>query len=148
MKLNHLNICTSDPIAAADFFGKYFGFARSNTRPEAPIALVRDETGFTLLFSNLSKHAKPIYPEGFHFGFIVASREEVDRHYLRLSGDNYASNPPKEMHGSYTFYFVAPGDFMMEIQCVLNSLQRPKRSQVFHLTLYSSAGFKSITGRL
>jgi len=96
---------------------KYFGFSRSATRPESPIALVRDETGFTLLFSNLNKHAKPVYPDGFHFGFIVGSRQDVDRLYLQLNGDGYAPTPPKEMHGSYTFYFTVPGDFLMEIQC-------------------------------
>lgn len=117
MKLNHLNICTAAPDVAAEFFVKYFGFSRSDTRPGAPISVVRDETGFTLLFSNFRKEI-PVYPEGFHFGFIVETRQEVDRLFAQLKSDGHASTGPKEMHGSYTFYLKAPGDFVLEIQCL------------------------------
>jgi catechol 2,3-dioxygenase-like lactoylglutathione lyase family enzyme len=116
MKLNHLNICTQDPEGSAEFFVKYFGFTRETMRQGAPLALVHDEEGFTLTFLNLSKQSESLYPEGFHFGFIVKSREEVDRLFSTLAADGYASIPPKEVHGSYTFYFTSPAKVTMEVQ--------------------------------
>jgi catechol 2,3-dioxygenase-like lactoylglutathione lyase family enzyme len=118
MKLNHLNICTSDVNAAADFFAKYFGFQRMPTHGVDVMALVKDETGFVLLFSNFTKNVKPVYPAGFHFGFIVETKEEVNAMYERLHADGYASEAPRAMHGSWTFYFKAPGDFVLEVQCL------------------------------
>jgi catechol 2,3-dioxygenase-like lactoylglutathione lyase family enzyme len=117
MKLNHLNICTSDPNAAAEFFVKYFAFERAPTGMEDTICVVRDETGFVLLFSNFSKKAAPVYPDGFHFGFILETREAVNRMYERLQADGHASQPPRMLHGSWTFYFTAPGNFLLEMQC-------------------------------
>ena len=95
---------------------KYFGFTRESMRPGFPLALVHDEEGFTLTFLNLSKQSEPVYPEGFHFGFIVKSKDEVDRLYSVLAADGYASTPPKEVHGSYTFYFMSPAKVTMEVQ--------------------------------
>ncbi|HEY5078842.1 MAG TPA: VOC family protein [Opitutaceae bacterium] len=118
MKLKHLNICTAEVGAAADFFVKYFGFTRIPTRAPDDVAVVHDDDGFSLLFSNFDKKSKPTYPEGFHFGFILDTREEVNRLFGRLQAAGFASKPPREMHGSWTFYFRPPGDFTLEVQCL------------------------------
>ena len=118
MKLNHLNICTSEVRSAAKLFEQYFGFRRVNATTSEKLAVLKNEEGFLLLFSNFDKDAKPHYPEGFHFGFILDTREAVNTIYQRLNAAGIASEPPREMHGSWTFYFAAPGNLLIEVQCM------------------------------
>jgi lactoylglutathione lyase len=117
MKLNHLNLPTGEVRAAADFFVKYFGFQQIATRAPEAFALLHDEAGFSLLLSNFDRKTKPTYPDGFHFGLVLDTREQVNEVYGRLRADGFASEPPSEMHGSWTFYFISPGGFNVEVQC-------------------------------
>jgi lactoylglutathione lyase len=50
------------------------------------------------------------YPDTFHIGFVQASAAKVDEINTRLKADGYDVLEPSRQHGSWTFYFTAPGD--------------------------------------
>jgi hypothetical protein len=35
--------------------------------------------------------------------------------YRQLTADGIDAKPPKEFHGAWTFYFRAPGNFLVEV---------------------------------
>lgn len=119
MKLNHLNLAVPDPRQTSQFFVDYFGFQRANTNGLDTIAVLFGEDGFVFALSNFDKKSAPVYPAGFHFGFIQESREQVDSIYERLHAAGFASSAPRAIHGSWTFYFNAPGDILVEVQYLL-----------------------------
>jgi len=119
MKLNHLNVCVTDPRASSQFFVDHFGFQRANTNGLDTLAVLHGEDDFVLILSNFDKQNVPVYPNGFHFGFIRESRDEVDAMYGRLQEAGFAGEAPRAVHGSWTFYFQAPGDILVEVQAVL-----------------------------
>ncbi|MFN8440824.1 MAG: VOC family protein [Caldilineaceae bacterium] len=119
MKLNHLNVCVSDPRTTSQFFVEQFGFQRANTNGLDTLAVLHGEDGFVLILSNFDKKNVPVYPNGFHFGFIQENREQVDGIYERLHAAGFANEAPRSVHGSWTFYFKAPGDILVEVQSVL-----------------------------
>ena len=55
------------------------------------------------------------YPSSFHIGFIVESRERVNQINQQLRDDGFAADAPAHLHGSWTFYFTAPGGFTIEV---------------------------------
>jgi hypothetical protein len=55
------------------------------------------------------------YPASFHVGFIQPNPERVDEINRRLKEDGYDVPPPSRQHGSWTFYFRAPGGFTVEV---------------------------------
>ena len=117
--LNHLNVAVSDPDQTAQFFANYFGFRRVQAdNPDTLVVLLGDD-GFALALSHFDKSKAPIYPSGFHFGFNQDTKDQVDDIYQRLFAAGYAKSPPREFHGSWTFYFNAPGNVMVEVQCFL-----------------------------
>ncbi|MBX3013698.1 MAG: VOC family protein [Caldilineaceae bacterium] len=119
MKLNHLNVCVTDPRASSQFFVDYFGFQRANTNGLDTLAVLHGEDHFVLILSNFDKQNVPVYPNGFHFGFIRESQGEVDAMYARLAAAGFATEAPRAVHGSWSFYFNAPGDILVEVQAVL-----------------------------
>jgi len=119
MKLNHLNVIVPDPKQTSQFFVDYFGFRRANSNGLDTIAVLFGEDGFVLALSNFDKTNVPVYPPGFHFGFIQDTQEQVDSLYERLHAAGFATETPRSFHGSWTFYFNAPGDVSVEVQCLL-----------------------------
>lgn len=119
MKLNHLNVCVSDPKATSQFFVDHFGFQRTNTNGLDTLAVLSGEDGFVLICTNFDKKNVPVYPNGFHFGFIQENCGQVDSIYERLHAAGFAHEPPRALHGSWTFYFKAPGDILVEVQSVM-----------------------------
>ena len=57
------------------------------------------------------------YPPGFHVGFVQESEAQVDQINQRLREDGIEVPKPARMHGSWTFYFKAPGGFTVEVLC-------------------------------
>jgi catechol 2,3-dioxygenase-like lactoylglutathione lyase family enzyme len=74
-----------------------------------------DESGFVLSLNNFDKATEVQYPGAFHVGFMQESREGVDEIYARLKADGFDAKPPHEFHGAWTFYFRAPGGFLVEV---------------------------------
>jgi lactoylglutathione lyase len=115
MVLNHLNLTVPDVPQTRGFFETYFGFRCVAERGRDALAVLIDESGFVLTLNNFDKVEQVEYPGAFHIGFMQSSRERVDEIYHRLKADGVEAEPPKEFHGAWTFYFRAPGGFLVEV---------------------------------
>jgi catechol 2,3-dioxygenase-like lactoylglutathione lyase family enzyme len=113
VSLNHLNLVVSDLGAAEAFFAHHFFFT-VRTRHAALIVLDGVD-GFVLVLMRAGE-AAPAYPRGFHVGFLVADEAAVDAEYARLStGGVEISKPPRNMRGTYGFYFTALDEILFEV---------------------------------
>jgi lactoylglutathione lyase len=115
MRLNHVNLTVPDVSRTRDFFETYFGFQCIAAKGRDALAVLIDESGFVLTLNNFDKTSEVAYPGAFHIGFMQESRERVDEIYNRLTTDGFDVEPAKEFHGAWTFYFRAPGDFLVEV---------------------------------
>lgn len=115
MILNHLNLAVSDVQKAKQFLEKYFGLDSEGKPGNDHIAFLRDENGIVLTLSNFNQGAEVKYPDTFHIGFIQESPERVNEINQRLKADGFEVDPPQKLHGSWTFYFLAPGGFVIEV---------------------------------
>jgi catechol 2,3-dioxygenase-like lactoylglutathione lyase family enzyme len=116
MALNHLNLTVPDVPQTRAFFETYFGFRCLAGAPQSDTFVVlADESGFVLSLNNFTEAEEVVYPGAFHVGFRQDSREQVDATYQRLKGDGFDMKPPHEFHGAWTFYFRAPGSFLVEV---------------------------------
>jgi lactoylglutathione lyase len=115
MILNHLNLTVPEVALTREFFEKYFGLRCVFERGRDVLAVLVDDSGFVLTLNNFAKAPQVEYPGAFHIGFMQASRERVDEIYQRLKNDGFDAEPPTEFHGAWTFYFHAPGGFLVEV---------------------------------
>jgi catechol 2,3-dioxygenase-like lactoylglutathione lyase family enzyme len=115
MSLNHLNLTVPDVPATRAFFETYFGFRCLLERGGDALVVMVDESGFVLSLNNFDKAAEVAYPGAFHVGFMQDSRERVDEIHASLKSGGFDPQPPREFHGAWTFYFRAPGGFLVEV---------------------------------
>jgi len=116
MELNHLNLTVTDAQETKAFLEKHFGFRTMPGAKDAKgFAMALDDNSLVLTLINGRRGVDVVYPETFHVGFIQESEERVNEINRRLKEDGYDVPPPARMHGSWTFYFTAPGGFMVEV---------------------------------
>ena len=116
MKMNHLNLTVTDAAETAQFLEKYFGLrSMEGLEQKKTFTMVRDDNGLVLTLMRASRTTEVKYPETFHIGFIQESEEQVNEINRRLKEDGYEVPPPARLHGSWTFYFTAPGGFTIEV---------------------------------
>jgi catechol 2,3-dioxygenase-like lactoylglutathione lyase family enzyme len=116
MALNHLNLTVPNVPQTRAFFETYFGFRHMAAAPQSDTFVVLvDESGFVLSLNNFTEAKEVAYPGAFHVGFRQDSREQVDAICRRLKADGFDMKPPHEFHGGWTFYFRAPGGFLVEV---------------------------------
>jgi lactoylglutathione lyase len=116
VKINHLNLTVSDVPQAHRFLEKYFGLrGYHGMEPRQGMSFMSDDNGMLLALFRTRKGSDASYPAGFHIGFIQDSEEQVDQINQRLRDDGYAVPKPARLHGSWTFYFQAPGGFTVEV---------------------------------
>jgi catechol 2,3-dioxygenase-like lactoylglutathione lyase family enzyme len=116
MKLNHLNLTVTNVAESRDFLEKHFGLERLGGMPgSAAMAGLRDDNGMVLTLMRVGEAAEVSYPGSFHIGFIQESEERVNEIHQRLQEDGFDIAPPRRFHGSWTFYFRAPGGFTVEV---------------------------------
>jgi lactoylglutathione lyase len=118
MKLNHLNLTVTDVSETRKFLEKYFGL-RSMERGEDDdtFAVLFDDGGLVLTLMKVGQVTEVKYPVSFHIGFIQESEGRVNEINQRLKDDGFDVKPPRRFHGSWTFYFRAPGGFTIEVLC-------------------------------
>ena len=116
MRLNHLNLAVPDVSQTREFFETYFGFRCIASPGRDTLAVLEDESGFILNLSNFDKATEVQYPGAFHIGFMLENRERVDEMHERLKSGGFDVKPPRDYHGAWTFYFRAPGGFLVEVQ--------------------------------
>ena len=118
MKLNHLNLTVSNVPETFQFFEKYFGLKGfGSLAPNDAMGFMSDDNGLILALFKVAKGVELKYPAGFHIGFVQESEEQVNQINQRLIEDGYKVPKPARMHGSWTFYFQAPGGFTVEVLC-------------------------------
>jgi catechol 2,3-dioxygenase-like lactoylglutathione lyase family enzyme len=121
MKLNHLNLTVTNPEETSAFLAKYF-----DLRPRggnAGIQMLNDDNGMVLTLikgraddrAEASAGGQVKYPSSFHIGFIQESQARVNEINARLKADGFDVPPATIQHGSWTFYFTAPGGFTIEV---------------------------------
>ena len=110
MKLNHLGISVTDVIAAREFLETYFGL-KGIGKNNRKMTHLQDDNGLIL---SLFKGPPITQPETTHIGFIQESEEQVNEIYERLKRHGFDVQPPARSHG-WTFAFVAPGGFAIEV---------------------------------
>ena len=124
MTLNHLNLTVVDPLETSAFLAKYFDLQPGGGN--AGIQMLTDDHGMVLTLikarhddlatvTGEGPRAAVKYPSSFHVGFIQPSRERVNEINDRLRADGFAVEAPSVQHGSWTFYFTAPGGFTIEV---------------------------------
>ena len=112
MNLNHLDLQTSDVQALATFFVEHFELVRRSNDRSPAIAILGDESGFTLV---LQRHASPSYPDGFHIGFIHADVTPVREHHARLVAAGLGPSAIQVDNRGTRFYVCAPGELLVEV---------------------------------
>ena len=122
MKLNHLNLCVDDLLAARAFFETFFDFQCLEEKGKA-LVVMSDNDGFILVLSDPKafKGGKDAtYPEAFHIGFLVEAPNKVDQVYNRLiEGGIEIDKEPYKMRGSsYGFYFTVFNGLLIEVSCL------------------------------
>jgi catechol-2,3-dioxygenase len=115
MKLNHLNLTVTTVPETYRFLEKYFGLKSISGNNN--MAFLSDDNGLVLTLTSMKvgKETDVRYPVTFHVGFIQESKERVDAINRRLKEDGFDVPPPSRQHGSWTFYFKAPGGFTIEV---------------------------------
>lgn len=125
MKLNHLNLTVSDASESRRFLEKYFGLQGDVNPYTGQPTGAKDNRNFAILFDDdglvltliRDPKAEIRYPSSFHIGFIQPSEQAVNDINERLRTDGYDVPLPSHQHGSWTFYFEAPGGFTIEVLC-------------------------------
>ena len=117
MKLNHLNLTVTDVTATRTFLKKHFGL--QDLGGNTNMAFLSDDNDIVLSLTSMKvgKETEVKYPVTFHIGFIQPSEERVNEINQRLRDDGFAVPPPSRQHSSWTFYFRAPGGFVIEVLC-------------------------------
>ena len=116
MKLNHLNLSVSDVSETQMFLEKYFGF-RATLGGNDNIAILFGDDNFVLTLMKSRGASGAEYPPSFHIGFRQESEEKVNEINQKLKDDGFDVKSPRRFHNSWTFYFNAPGGFMIEVLC-------------------------------
>jgi catechol-2,3-dioxygenase len=115
MNLNHINLTVTDVPETHKFLEKYFGMR--NMGGNNSIAFLTDDNGMILTLTSVKvgRETEVRYPATFHIGFGQESEERVNEINKRLKDDGFDVPPPSRQHGSWTFYFRAPGGFTIEV---------------------------------
>jgi lactoylglutathione lyase len=118
MKLNHVNLTVRDAAETGAFLQKYFGLRPiAGGKMTSRFGVLYDDDGLVLTLIKSDRPDEVKYPSTFHIGFIQPSNEKVDEINRRLKDDGFDVPPPGKAHGAWTFYFQAPGGFMIEVLC-------------------------------
>lgn len=122
MKLNHLSLVVPDVAATSAFFEKHFNFRCTGIKGDHAIAVLLGDDDFILVLSKPRKNETQCsYPQDFHVGFMLDTEQEVQEVFRKLQEDRLAQEAPKKIRNTISFYFIAPGGFMMEVGCPVNA---------------------------
>ena len=116
MRLNHLTLVVEDPKSTQSFLIDVFGLAPMGEGSATMVGL-KDESGFTLVLMRGKGRAPVEYPAGFHLGFAQTDKDAVDRIHAAVLAYGVEAPDPDATRGGYQFYFMAPGNVLVEVSC-------------------------------
>ncbi len=121
MKLNHLNLCTSNVLSVSDIFTRYFAFKVIIGSEDSAMLSGRD--GFSLVLTKIDTASSQTYPSSFfpqinmhfnfHVGFMMDTPELVlaKHQELKEAGlDPGAINEYVALNENWTAFYCAIGD--------------------------------------
>lgn len=114
MQLNHLDLQVSDVLVTVDFFERLFGLQLRSSRTSPAIAILSDGRDFVLV---LQRHANPVYPAGFHIGFLVDDVDTVLRFHERAPGAGFPVSEVDVNNRGTMVYCRAPDGYAVEVSC-------------------------------
>lgn len=118
MRLNHVNLTTTDIAADRAMFERYFGMRCLVARGKALVVMEDDDEMVLVLNDFARKRGAFAYPDDkdvLHVGFLQESREAVDAVHARLVADGWDAPAPRDDHGAWCFYFKAKGGYFVEV---------------------------------
>jgi catechol 2,3-dioxygenase-like lactoylglutathione lyase family enzyme len=115
VRLNHLDLPVPDVAETRDFFERWFGFIHERTLGRDGLSILRDDGGLVLVLSRRQDRGAQSYPEPFHIGFHLDDADAVRELHERLTAAGHSIEPPSEQRGAFCFYFIAPGDILVEV---------------------------------
>ena len=121
MKLNHLNLPVENVNESRNFFENYFDFKCIEEKGNDALVVLKGSDDFILVLmsESFNRDAHSSFPSAFHVGFLVDTKEEVIEQYNKLKNGNVAlKNEPKNMRGIFGFYFMSPGNILIEVSTV------------------------------
>lgn len=124
MVLNHIGFGVTDVKGTVHLFETYFGLMRAPQTPfNDKMAFVIDDAGSLI---TLFKADDAVYPQIFHMGFMQQTFERVQAIRAQLVAGGFEPGEIREEHGRMTFYFKAPGNFVVEV----NSLSPEQKTEL------------------
>jgi lactoylglutathione lyase len=128
MKLNHIGFGVTDVTGTVEMLEHYFGMLRA---PETPfstkMAFMLDDDGSLISFF---KKEDAVYPEIFHIGFMQDNTEKVYALHEKLKAGGMNPGDIREEFGRMTFYTKAPGNFVIEVNSLIEAARPQLKSQV------------------
>jgi catechol 2,3-dioxygenase-like lactoylglutathione lyase family enzyme len=116
MKLNHVDLQVSDVDRAREFFESLFDF-RCVFQRRAELAMLEDESGFSLGVSNLFNSALPPYPPDFHIGFVLDTEIEVRTQFRRLVDAGVPMKAELSIGGPNLYFMcIGPDSIPVEVR--------------------------------
>jgi catechol 2,3-dioxygenase-like lactoylglutathione lyase family enzyme len=116
MHINHLDLQVSDIPATAALLEELLGLTIASNRASTTIAILEDGAGFTLVLQR-RKRENERYPEGFHFGCLVADEASVERFHARASGGGlHVSEVQRNGRGVLCYAQIGDG-VLLEVSC-------------------------------
>lgn len=129
MRLNHINLCSSDVAALQQKLERHFGYQTvdSGTVPDVPglagagtpYAMLIGEDGSNIVISQIDARDGSAYPAQFHFGLIQETPEAVHAKHEELVAAGLAPgkvNGPFEVLGARWTAFSCPLGDGLEIE--------------------------------
>jgi catechol 2,3-dioxygenase-like lactoylglutathione lyase family enzyme len=105
MRLNHINLCSSDVPALASFFTEHFGYSvvQAGKVPDhiheanagTEFAMLDGADGSSLVLTQIVPPGPSSYPTNFHFGIAMDSPEDVCAKNAELSDAGYCADDVK-----------------------------------------------------
>ena len=119
MRLQHLNLVTSDVTALAAFFQRFFRFAPYASRGEALVVL-RNKEDFILTVMRGRTGEPADYPANFHIGFYYDEAADVEAKHaeLKAAGLDPSRIASMDRGGGVRvshFYVTALGNVLVEV---------------------------------
>jgi catechol 2,3-dioxygenase-like lactoylglutathione lyase family enzyme len=123
LKLNHINLSTSDVPGLSDFFERCLDFKVTERRGSNKLAVLEGEDNFYLILMHGKDASHTSYPAMFHIGFVVKDEETVRRTHQRMIEAGYEAPPPARIQRggdpTFGFYHPAPGGILVEVSTTM-----------------------------
>ena len=114
MKINHLDLQVADVKESVALFERLLGLTLESNRASPAIAILGDGEGFTLVLQK-RKSDEERYPEGFHFGSLVADVDRVHAFHAAARAEGLEVSPVIENGRGTLVYARTPDGLLIEV---------------------------------